>query len=75
MVIRPATPNAPSSLSQKGMPLTANKTFESNVRREGVFFANIVNGTTTTLHPSPVHKLTEKTNENSNNKVSHGIKS
>ncbi|GFY08675.1 hypothetical protein TNCV_811081 [Trichonephila clavipes] len=23
--------------------------------------------------PTPVHKLTEKTNENSNNKVSHGI--
>ncbi|GFT05990.1 hypothetical protein TNCV_3927171 [Trichonephila clavipes] len=66
MVIRPATPNAPSSLSQKkDTPLTTNKTFESNVRREGV--------SRTPLHPTPVHKLTEKTNENSNNKVSHGI--
>ncbi|GFY07579.1 uncharacterized protein TNCV_3650861 [Trichonephila clavipes] len=30
---------------KKGTPLTANKTFESNVRREGVSFANIVSGT------------------------------
>ncbi|GFT29241.1 uncharacterized protein TNCV_3588291 [Trichonephila clavipes] len=30
---------------KKGMPLTANKTFESNVHREGVSFANIVSGT------------------------------
>ncbi|GFT60127.1 hypothetical protein TNCV_1022761 [Trichonephila clavipes] len=45
MVIRPATPNAPSSLNQKGTSLAANKTFESNVRREGVSFANIVSGT------------------------------
>ncbi|GFU44785.1 uncharacterized protein TNCV_3150791 [Trichonephila clavipes] len=35
---------------KKGMPLTANKTFESNVRREGVSFANIVSGT---APPSP----------------------
>ncbi|GFS80820.1 hypothetical protein TNCV_1334481 [Trichonephila clavipes] len=74
MVIRPATPNATSSLSQKrGTPLTANKTFESNVCREDVSFANIVSGTTHPSTPTPVHKLTEKTNENSNNKVSHGI--
>ncbi|GFW07565.1 hypothetical protein TNCV_3916981 [Trichonephila clavipes] len=30
---------------KKGTPLTANKTFESNIRREGVSFANIVSGT------------------------------
>ncbi|GFX62748.1 uncharacterized protein TNCV_3350741 [Trichonephila clavipes] len=30
---------------KKGTPLTTNKTFESNVRREGVSFANIVSGT------------------------------
>ncbi|GFW69261.1 uncharacterized protein TNCV_2366391 [Trichonephila clavipes] len=58
---------------KKGTPLTANKTFESNVRREGVSFANIVSGTAPPSNPTPVHKLTEKTNENSNNKVSHGI--
>ncbi|GFY06521.1 uncharacterized protein TNCV_3523771 [Trichonephila clavipes] len=57
---------------KKGTPVTANKTFESNVRREGVSFANIVSGTAPST-PTPVHKLTEKTNENSNNKVSHGI--
>ncbi|GFV40525.1 uncharacterized protein TNCV_2500521 [Trichonephila clavipes] len=56
---------------KKRTPLTANKTFESNVRREGVSFANIVSGTAPP--PPPVHKLTEKTNENSSNKVSHGI--
>ncbi|GFT12066.1 uncharacterized protein TNCV_726531 [Trichonephila clavipes] len=55
---------------KNGTPLTANKTFESNVRREGVSFANIVSGT---APPPPIHKLTEKTNENSNKKVSHGI--
>ncbi|GFV65791.1 uncharacterized protein TNCV_651141 [Trichonephila clavipes] len=37
---------------KKGMPLTTNKTFESNVRREGVSFANIVSGTVP-LHPHP----------------------
>ncbi|GFW88428.1 nucleic-acid-binding protein from transposon X-element [Trichonephila clavipes] len=58
---------------KKGTPLTANKTFESNVRREGVSFANIVSGTAPRSTLTPVHKLTEKTNENSNNKVSHGI--
>ncbi|GFW01908.1 uncharacterized protein TNCV_3028791 [Trichonephila clavipes] len=61
------------SKPKKGTPLTANKTLESNVLREGVSFANIVSGTTPPLHPPPVHKLTEKTNENSNNKVFHGI--
>ncbi|GFY02347.1 uncharacterized protein TNCV_3502291 [Trichonephila clavipes] len=58
---------------KKGTPLTANKTFESNVRREGVSFANIVSGTAPSSTPTPVYKLTEKTNENSNNKVSHAI--
>ncbi|GFT98585.1 uncharacterized protein TNCV_2820911 [Trichonephila clavipes] len=51
---------------EKGSPLSANKTFESYVRGEGVSFANVVSG-------PPVAKLTEKTNENSNNKVSQGI--
>ncbi|GFT06356.1 tubby-related protein 3 [Trichonephila clavipes] len=54
---------------KKGSPLSANKTFESNVRREDVSFANVVSGTV----PTPVAKLTEKTNENSNNKVFQGI--
>ncbi|GFT02393.1 uncharacterized protein TNCV_4625241 [Trichonephila clavipes] len=58
---------------KKGMPLTANKTSESNVRMEGVSFSNIVSGTAPPSTPTRVHKLTEKTNENSNNKVSHGI--
>ncbi|GFT10637.1 uncharacterized protein TNCV_1943661 [Trichonephila clavipes] len=58
---------------KKGMPLTANKTFESNVRREGVSFDNIVSGTAPPTTPTPVHKLTEKINENSINKVSHGM--
>ncbi|GFW05811.1 hypothetical protein TNCV_602831 [Trichonephila clavipes] len=44
MVIRPATPNAPFPKPKKGTPLTTNKTFESNVRREGASFANIVSG-------------------------------
>ncbi|GFV88640.1 hypothetical protein TNCV_1244501 [Trichonephila clavipes] len=57
---------------KKGTPLTAKETLESNIRREGVSFANIVSGTTPPP-PPPVHKLTEKNNENSNNKVSHGI--
>ncbi|GFV40383.1 uncharacterized protein TNCV_3615531 [Trichonephila clavipes] len=58
---------------KKGTPLTANKTFESNGRREGVSFANIVSGTAPPSTLTPVHKLTEKTNEHSNDKVSHGI--
>ncbi|GFT39588.1 hypothetical protein TNCV_1862191 [Trichonephila clavipes] len=58
---------------KKVTPLTANKTFQSNVRREGASFANIVSGTASSSTPTPVHKLTEKTNEYSNNKVSHGI--
>ncbi|GFY01799.1 uncharacterized protein TNCV_1467901 [Trichonephila clavipes] len=58
---------------KKGTSLTANKTFESNVRREGVSFANIVSGTAPPSTLTPVHKLTEKTNENSNNKASYGI--
>ncbi|GFW66380.1 uncharacterized protein TNCV_3433421 [Trichonephila clavipes] len=53
---------------KKGSPLSANKTFESNVHREGVSFANVVSGT-----PTKVAKLTEKANENSNNKVFRGI--
>ncbi|GFX81298.1 hypothetical protein TNCV_2512871 [Trichonephila clavipes] len=66
MAIRPVTPNVPKP--KKGSPLFANKTFDSNVRREGVSFTNIVSGT-----PTPVVNLTEKTNENSNNKDLHGI--
>ncbi|GFU14256.1 uncharacterized protein TNCV_3579271 [Trichonephila clavipes] len=58
---------------KKGAPLTANKTFESNVRRGRCLFTNIVSGTAPPSTPIPVHKLTEKTNENSNYKVSHGI--
>ncbi|GFU31478.1 uncharacterized protein TNCV_3539001 [Trichonephila clavipes] len=39
---------------KKGTPLTANKTFESNVRREGVSFTNIVSGTAPPPPPSPL---------------------
>ncbi|GFW86972.1 uncharacterized protein TNCV_1383881 [Trichonephila clavipes] len=56
---------------KKGSPLSANKTFESNVNRESASFSNVVSGTIPT--PTPVAKLTEKTNENSNHKVFHGI--
>ncbi|GFV57656.1 hypothetical protein TNCV_3132441 [Trichonephila clavipes] len=59
--------------AKKGHAPYRSTTFESNVRREGVSFANIVNGITHPSTPTPIHKLTEKTNENSNNKVSHGI--
>ncbi|GFV87459.1 hypothetical protein TNCV_4034311 [Trichonephila clavipes] len=45
---------------KKGTPLTANKIFESNVRREGVSFANIVSGTASPSTPTLVHKLTQK---------------
>ncbi|GFX96753.1 uncharacterized protein TNCV_1647881 [Trichonephila clavipes] len=38
---------------KKGTPLTANKTFESNVRRKGVSFTNIVSGTSPP--PPPPH--------------------
>ncbi|GFW09343.1 hypothetical protein TNCV_2066021 [Trichonephila clavipes] len=73
MVIWPATPNVPSSLSQKrACPLPRIKlskaTFVGNVSLSLTLLAE-----PHPLHPTPVHKLTEKTNENSNNKVSHGI--
>ncbi|GFS65151.1 uncharacterized protein TNCV_204471 [Trichonephila clavipes] len=59
---------------KKGTFLTANKTFERNVRRESVSFANIVRGTAPPPStPRSIHKLTEKNNGNSNNKVSHRI--
>ncbi|GFX44260.1 hypothetical protein TNCV_4376481 [Trichonephila clavipes] len=69
---RPATPNAPSSLRQKrARPLPRIKlskaTFVWKVSLSLTLLAE-----PHPLHP-PVHKLTEKTNENSNNKVSHGI--
>ncbi|GFV73293.1 hypothetical protein TNCV_2987741 [Trichonephila clavipes] len=64
MVIRPDTPNLPKP--KKGSPLSENKTFDGNVRREGVSFANIVSR-------PPVVNLAEKTIENTNNKEIHGI--
>ncbi|GFY21926.1 hypothetical protein TNCV_3295701 [Trichonephila clavipes] len=67
MAIRPVTPIVPKP--KKGSPLPANKTFDRNVRREGVSFANIVSRNT----PTPVVNLTEKTNENSNKKDFLGI--
>ncbi|GFX81603.1 hypothetical protein TNCV_4179431 [Trichonephila clavipes] len=73
MVTRPATPNAPSSLSQKrARPLPRIKLSKATFVGK-VSFANIVSGTAPPSTPTPVHKITEKTNENSNNKVSHGI--
>ncbi|GFW94186.1 transposable element Tcb1 transposase [Trichonephila clavipes] len=58
---------------KKDTPLTANKTFESNVRVGKVSLSLTLLAEPHPLHPTPVHQLTEKTNENSNNKVSHGI--
>ncbi|GFW17019.1 putative transposable element [Trichonephila clavipes] len=72
MVIRPATPNAPNSLSQKrAHPLPRIKLSKST------FVGRVSLSLTLLVEPPPtltsVHKLTEKTNENSNNKASHGI--
>ncbi|GFU87223.1 hypothetical protein TNCV_1059351 [Trichonephila clavipes] len=80
MVIRPATPNAPSSLSQKrARPLPRTKLsktmFVEKVSLSLTLLAEEQCSLTllASSTPTPVHKLTEKTNQNSNNKVFHGI--
>ncbi|GFW95536.1 hypothetical protein TNCV_1722361 [Trichonephila clavipes] len=68
MVIRPATPNAPSSLSQKrARPLPRIKLSKAT------FVGKVSLLLTLLTEPHPPSQVTEKTNENSNNKVSHGI--
>ncbi|GFV19561.1 hypothetical protein TNCV_477871 [Trichonephila clavipes] len=73
MVILPATPNAPSSLSQKrAHPLPRIKLSKATFVEKVSLSLTLLAEPHTPPPPPPVHKLTEKNNENSN-KVSHGI--
>ncbi|GFX65940.1 hypothetical protein TNCV_13611 [Trichonephila clavipes] len=74
MAIRPVIQNARNSHNlKKRAPPYFNKTFNSNVRKEEVSFANVVSEVTSPPFP-PLENKNATTNENiSSNKEIHGI--